>query len=378
MTALLIPTVDPGAAGLVHAWSPRHQERPSDAVATVPAAVAALRSGQMIILVDAQDREDEGDLVMPAQLVTPDAVNFMATHGRGLVCVATTRETLDRLAIPPMTATPSDPLGTAFHVGVDHRTLCTTGISASDRAATIRALASAESVPSDFTQPGHVFPLAAREGGVLERPGHTEASVDLVRMAALAPAAVICEIANAAGEMARRPALRELARQHELPMLTIDDLLAYRLAHQPLVQRTATARLPLAHGEFTAIGYRGLTDGREHLALVRRAPTTKGALVYVHPECPIGDVFDSQRCKCAMRLDGALREIADSGSGAVVYLRTADGSRNTHHRSETTVDDYWVATQIVTDLGIASPRLLTDSAAEASALRASGQRWARC
>lgn len=294
----------------------------------VERAVAAIARGGMAVVVDAPDREHEGDLVMSAAHVRPEDVNFMATEGRGLICVAMRRERLDALGIAPMAAANSDPRGTAFHVSVDHSERTTTGISASDRAATIRALAAPRSTRRDFTQPGHVFPLAAREGGVLTRAGHTEASLDLCRLAGEGDTAVICEIARPDGEMARYPELVAFARRHGLPIVTIDDLAAHRRATEPLVERVTEARIPTAWGEFTAVGYRDLHEEHEHVAFVLGDVAAATYVpVHVHPECLAGDVFASGRCGCGPALDEALTHISAVGTGVVVYVRDDRGAR---------------------------------------------------
>jgi 3,4-dihydroxy 2-butanone 4-phosphate synthase/GTP cyclohydrolase II len=320
-------------------------------VASVERALAAIGAGQMVIVVDAADRENEGDLVMAAQFVTAAHVHFMATEGRGLVCVPMTAARLGELRIDPMVACNSDPAGTAFHVSVDVRSDTTTGISASDRAATIRALAEPHSRAEDFSRPGHVFPLAARDGGVLERAGHTEAAIDLVKLAGLEPAAVICEIADTDGEMARMPALLDFAERHQIPMVTIAELAAYRRRTERLIDRVGQARLPLPQGDFTAVGYRDRTNGCEHLALMHGDPTTTDRVpVHVHTECLSGDVFGSLVCDCGTQLQRALELIVDNGAGVVIYLR--DGHNHSLQCAPTgqRADD--IETQIVADLGI--------------------------
>jgi 3,4-dihydroxy 2-butanone 4-phosphate synthase / GTP cyclohydrolase II len=355
-------------------------------------AVAAFARGEMLVVVDAPDRENEGDLVIAAEKVTPAAVNFMATHGRGLICVPMPAERLEQLAIAPMVGRGDDLHGTAFHVGVDHRR-GTTGISAADRARTIAALAAADSSPEDFTQPGHVFPLRCRPGGVLQRAGHTEAAVDLARLAGLRPAAAICEIARSDGEMARLPELMALAAEHGLRVVSISDLIAYRRERERLVERTTEARMPLADGEFRAIGYRDV-EGREHVALVLGDLASPGALVRVHSECLTGDVFGSRRCDCGEQLRLALRLIAHEGRGAVVYLRGHEGRGIGLHRKLgayrlqdeglDTVDanralgfphdrrDYAIGMQIVADLGAGPWRLLTNNPAKRAGLEGYG------
>ena len=362
---------------------------------SVDDAVAAMRRGEMVVVVDSHDRENEGDLVIAAEHVTPAAVNFMATHARGLICVAMGGPRLAELSIPPMTRANSDPHGTAFHVSVDLRAGTTTGISASDRAATIRALASAKSVAADFNQPGHVFPLAAREGGVLRRAGHTEAAVDLATLAGLVPAGVICEISREDGEMERLPGLLDFAERHGLPVLAISDLIAYRVRTEQLVTRVETARMPLAVGEFQMIGYRD-HEQREHVALVLGDIAGKpGTLVRMHSECLTGDVFGSRRCDCGEQLQLALRLIAKEGTGVVVYLRGHEGRgigllnkihayRVQDEHGLDTLDanlyigtpidrrDYGVGMQILRDLGVREARLLSNNPAKRAGLEGYG------
>jgi 3,4-dihydroxy 2-butanone 4-phosphate synthase / GTP cyclohydrolase II len=364
-------------------------------LATIDEATDAIRCGLMVVLIDSPDRENEGDLVMAAERVVPADVNFMATHGRGLICVPMLHERLSRLGIPPMVAQSTDPYATAFHAGVDHAQRATTGISASDRAHTIRALADDGSVASDFTLPGHVFPLAYQPGGVLRRAGHTEASVDLVDLAGCAPAAMICEIAAADGEMARLPTLLEFAERHGLPVVAISDLIAYRRRSERLVTRVSAARLPLDQGEFTIIGYRDLIDGRDHMAAVLGEVRDRpGVLVRMHSECLTGDVFGSRRCDCGRQLDLALDMIAAEGRGAVVYLRGHEGrgiglldkihAYQLQDGGVDTVDanlqlghavdrrDYGIGMQILTDLGIRQLRLLTNNPAKRAGLEGYG------
>ncbi|HEX5403998.1 MAG TPA: 3,4-dihydroxy-2-butanone-4-phosphate synthase [Pseudonocardiaceae bacterium] len=312
--------------------------------ASVEEAVAALAAGGMVVLVDDPDRENEGDLVAAAALATPETVNFMATYGRGLICAPVERGQLDRLGVPPMVTGSTDRFGTAFHVGVDHSD-AGTGISAADRALAIRALADPTSGPADFRMPGHLFPLACHEQGVLGRPGHTEASVDLVRLAGLPPAAVICEIAGPAGDMARLPALAHLAAQHGMPLVAISDVIAYRRRRERMVERVTDAAMPLPEGDFRIVGYRNRADGREHVALVHGDVASRSdLLVRLHSECLLGDVFGSLACDCACQLRHALRRITDDGAGVVVYLRSGDHAD---------------AAGILRDLGVRAPRLLT-------------------
>jgi 3,4-dihydroxy 2-butanone 4-phosphate synthase/GTP cyclohydrolase II len=325
----------------------------STLAATVERALSALAAGEMVIVVDSANRENEGDLVMAAQYVRARHVHFMAAEGRGLICVPMWAGRLAALQIDPMVARNTDPAGTAFHVSVDVRSGTTTGISASDRASTIRALANPDSRADNFSRPGHVFPLAARDGGVLERAGHTEAAIDLVTLAGLEPAAVICEIADNDGEMARMPALVEFAECHHIPMITIAQLAAYRRRTERLIDRVGHARLPLPQGQFTAVGYRDKTNGAEHIALVHGDLTaTDHVPVHVHTECLSGDIFGSLRCGCGTQLQHALDFIVDNGAGVVIYLRE-DHSR--HHSLHCGPARHWlgdIETQILNDLGV--------------------------
>lgn len=321
--------------------------------ASVERALAAIGAGQMVIVVDAADRENEGDLMMAAQYVRARHVHFMATQGRGLVCVPMTAERLGALRIDPMVARSSDPAGTAFHVSVDVNSGTTTGISASDRAMTIRALADRQSCANDFSRPGHVFPLAAREGGVFERAGHTEAAIDLVKLAGLEPVAVICGIADSDGEMARMPELVDFAERHRIPMVTIAELAAYRRRTERLIDRVGQARLPLRQGQFTAVGYRERTDGTEHIVFVHGDPTTADHVaVHVHTECLSGDAFGSLACDCRAQLQRAVDLIVDSGVGVILYRRDNRTGRHSLQCAapRQQLDD--IDTQILADLNI--------------------------
>lgn len=290
-------------------------------LATIEEAIADIRAGLIIVVMDDEDRENEGDLTMAAQMVTPEAVNFMTKHGRGLICVPIIGRRLDELHIPMMVSENTSPLETAFTVSIEAKGRTTTGISAHDRAATINALLDPSAKPSDFLCPGHTFPLRARDGGVLVRAGQTEAAVDLARLAGLYPAGIICEILDADGTMMRRPHLESFSAQHGLKLITVTDLIKYRMRHEKLVKRVATFKLPTRFAEFTGYGYESLVDDACHVALVLgEIGDGKDVLVRVHSGCLTGDALGSKRCDCAAQRDGALQIIAAYGRGVFLYL----------------------------------------------------------
>jgi 3,4-dihydroxy-2-butanone 4-phosphate synthase len=296
--------------------------------ASIEEAIEDIRNGKMLIVVDDPSRENEGDLVMAAEFVTPEAINFMATHGRGLICLTLEGKRCDELDLPPMVSMNTDPKGTAFCVSIDahpkHGT--TTGISAFDRAKTIKLAISEDAKPSDFIKPGHVFPIRAKEGGVLERAGHTEASVDLAKLAGLYPAGVICEIMNKDGTMARLPELQTFAKAFNLKIITIEDLIKYRLRKDRTIERVASATLPTAYGLFKVHAYRNKLNGEEQVALTMGEwKEDEPVLVRVHSECLTGDVFRSLRCDCRSQLEAALEAIAKEGKGVLVYLKGHEG-----------------------------------------------------
>jgi 3,4-dihydroxy 2-butanone 4-phosphate synthase/GTP cyclohydrolase II len=351
-------------------------ERPDPS--RVEAAIDAIRQGRMVVVIDDPERENEGDLVMAARFATPEAINFMARYGRGLICVPMTPERLRQLELEQMVETPQDSMRTAFTVSVDAREGITTGISAADRARTIQVLIDPASTPADLVRPGHVFPLEAKPGGVLRRPGHTEAAVDLARLAGLEPAGVICEILNDDGTMMRTPDLLQFADRHGLPALFIADLIQYRLEREKLFERADQARLPTRFGTFDAIAYREPLMGLTHLALVM-GPVDDGrpALVRVHAECVTGDVFGSRRCACRDQLDAALQAVSAEGRGVVLYMRQEGRgpglldqieAYSRQDRGLAAVDphppqdrrDFGVGAQILADLGLRELRLLTN------------------
>jgi 3,4-dihydroxy 2-butanone 4-phosphate synthase / GTP cyclohydrolase II len=368
---------------------------PSSPFCDVESAVADIRAGRMVVVVDDEDRENEGDLTLAAEKVTPEAINFMARYGRGLVCLAMTEERLQHLRIGPMTAENTSNYGTAFCESVDAREGVTTGISAYDRARTIAVAIDPASRPSDLARPGHVFPLRARKGGVLVRAGQTEASVDLARLAGLVPAGIICEIMKDDGSMARVPDLVEFCRQHALKMLTVAELIRYRMQHERYVRRLGEALLPTTHGEFRMIAYESEVEGGEsHVALVRGdlERASEPVLVRMHSHCLVGDVFGATWCECRNVIDRSLQMIAEQGVGALIYLHQTSKGFSVERMGERTLLSFHrdvrlpalpeserktqreigIGAQILSDLRLRRIRLLTNHPRKVAALQGFG------
>jgi 3,4-dihydroxy 2-butanone 4-phosphate synthase / GTP cyclohydrolase II len=366
---------------------------------TVERALVDLAAGKAVLVIDDEDRENEGDLIFAAQLATPELVAFMVRYTSGYICVPITEANADRLDLPPMFRVNQDRRGTAYTVTVDAREGITTGISASDRAYTVRLLADPATTSADLSRPGHIVPLRARDGGVLRRPGHTEAAVDLARLAGLAPAGVLCEVVSEKDPsgMARADELRTFADEHGLALISIADLIAYRRRSEKLVERVATARVPLRYGEFTAVGYASSYDNREHVAFVfGEIGDGADVLVRVHSECLTGDVFGSLRCDCGPQLDAALAAVAREGRGVVLYVRGHEGrgigllhklqAYQLQDLGSDTLDanlelglpadarDYGTGAQILVDLGIHTMRLLSNNPAKRAGLEGYGLR----
>ncbi len=375
--------------------TPSERSEYSDHFASIPDAVAAIARGEIVVVVDDEDRENEGDLIMAAESATAESIAFFVRHTSGVICTPLTGERLDELEIPLMVRDNTEAQRTAFTFSVDYRHGTSTGISAADRAATIQALIDPTTRPGDLARPGHIFPLRYAEGGVLKRAGHTEAAVDLARMAGMAPSGVLCEIVNDDGTMARVPDLVEFCKKHDLLLISIASLIRYRRQHEKLVKRVSEARIPTQWGDFTCYVYESLLDGEQHIAMVRGAVQgEQNVLVRVHSECLTGDVFGSLRCDCGIQLDKAMERIADEGLGVVVYLRGHEGrgigighkirAYSLQDEGHDTVEanvalglpidsrEYGIGAQILVDLGITTMRYMTNNPAKYGGLEGFG------
>ena len=371
-----------------------HEVKRARTLATVEEAIEEFRNGRFVIIIDDEDRENEGDLTIPAQFATPEPINFMAKFGRGLICVPMTAERLEELHIPMMVNHNDSHFGTPFTIGVEARNGVTTGISAADRARTTQVLIDPKTKPNDLVMPGHTFPLRARDGGVLVRAGQTEATVDLCKLAGLYPAGVLCEIMNDDGTMARLPELKKFARKHNLKIISVTQLIQYRQQKEKLVHRVAESKLPTEYGEWTCIAYKAMTDPDEHVAIVYGdVATEEPTLVRVHSQCVTGDVFGSQRCDCGEQLTMAMKMIHDAGRGAIIYMRQEGRGIGLHNKIKAynlqdngmdTVEanealgfpadrrDYGIGMQILVDLGLKNLRLITNNPAKRAGLEGYG------
>jgi 3,4-dihydroxy 2-butanone 4-phosphate synthase/GTP cyclohydrolase II len=370
------------------------ETRRAKGLSTVEEAIEEFRNGRFVIIIDDEDRENEGDLTIPAQFATPEAINFMARYGRGLICVPMTAERLEQLHVPMMVTHNDSQFGTPFSVSVEARSGVTTGISAADRARTTQVLIDPKARPNDLVMPGHVFPLRARDGGVLVRAGQTEATVDLCKMAGLYPAGVLCEIMNEDGTMSRLPQLKRFGKRHNLKIISVTQLIQYRIHKEKLVRRVAETKLPTEYGEWKCLAYKAITDPDEHVALVYGdVAGDDPVLVRVHSQCVTGDVFGSQRCDCGEQLRMAMKMISEAGKGVIVYMRQEGRGIGLHNKIKAynlqdggmdTVEanealgfpadrrDYGIGMQILVDLGLKNLRLLTNNPTKRAGLEGFG------